>query len=458
MAIPEEKILWKPNPGKQTFALTRKEFEILYGGARGGGKTDAGIVWMLRPVENPRFQGLVIRKNAEDLTDWINRAKRIYAALGGVCTGKPAIFTFPSGAVIKTGHLKDDNAFEKYLGHEYQRILIEELTLIPRYEDYEKLKSSCRSTVPDLDARIFATTNPGNAGHDWVKEYFIEVSAPLVPFIDLQTGRSRIYIPATVEDNPVLMEIDPDYVKMLEGIKDENLKKAWRYGSWDTYETEGAYYNQQFKIIVSQNRICRVPYDSSLPVHTAWDLGIGDYMSVWFLQIYGKELRWIDYLQVSDMSMIACISDLKKTAYNGNWGRHIAPHDIEVRELSSGKTRRAIAAENGIEFEIAPNLPVQDGIDAARNILTYSWFDREKTKTGVRALRNYRKDWIDSLSTWSDKPVHDWSSHGADAFRMAAVTFSPEIVKYDLMAEIKQRKQVMKQNERDTKRRLVRMI
>lgn len=230
--------IWKPNPGPQEEVLRRSaEFEILYGGARGGGKTDAGQVWLTDYVDDPRYRALVIRKNADDLSDWVDRATRMYSGLKVSMAYRPPILTFPSGAVIRTGHLKDEQAYTKYQGHEYHRMLIEELTQISSEKRYLQLISSCRSTVPELKPQVFLTTNPGGIGHSWVKQRFVDPAPPGVPFTDPETGRKRIFIPADIEDNPFLMENDPSYVGFLDGLKsvDEQLYKAWRLGSWDVF-------------------------------------------------------------------------------------------------------------------------------------------------------------------------------------------------------------------------------
>ena len=106
-----ENAQWKPYP-KQEIALVRPEYEIGFGGARGGGKTDTGIAWLGYDVNHPLFRGLVLRKNATDLSDWIDRANRFFKQAGAIKTGSPAVFTFPSGAKIKTGHIKDKNAYD----------------------------------------------------------------------------------------------------------------------------------------------------------------------------------------------------------------------------------------------------------------------------------------------------------------------------------------------------------
>lgn len=231
-------VVLKPNPGQQEFALRQPYsiFELLYGGARGGGKTYAGIIWLTEYIDHPRFQGLVIRRNADDLSDWIERARYMFSGVHGEVTGKPTIIRFPSGAIIRTGHLKDDSTYTKYQGHEYQKMLIEELNQIPTLERYLKLISSCRTTIPELRPQVFSTTNPGGVGHLWIKERFVDPAPHNKAFIG-EDGLKRIFIPATVDDNPVLKDADPKYVERLEALRftDEALYRAWRFGDWDIF-------------------------------------------------------------------------------------------------------------------------------------------------------------------------------------------------------------------------------
>lgn len=241
---------WKPNAGAQEFALMQPAsvFEVLYGGQRGGGKTDAGMVWVGHrrwfdaegndhPMyEHPRYRALVIRKNADDLSDWMERFRFMYAGTGVKIGYRPYEIRFPSGAFIRTGHLKDEQAYTKYQGHEYQSVLIEELTQIPSEKRYIQLINSCRSTILELRPQVFNTTNPGNVGHSWVKGRWIDKAPPNTVFTD-EEQINKIFIPAGIEDNPVLMLNDPAYVRRLDAIKhvDEDLYKAWRLGSWDVF-------------------------------------------------------------------------------------------------------------------------------------------------------------------------------------------------------------------------------
>lgn len=266
----EQELIWKANSGQQELALRipSSVFEELYGGARGGGKTDAGIHWIVSPgedtsfpvIEIPKFRGLVIRKNSDDLSDWIDRAQRVYVPeYGAKLVKHPHVyFQFPHGSVIRCGHLKDKDAYTKYQGHEYQRLLIEELTQIPREDDYEKLIASCRSTVDGVRPQVFATTNPGGKGHAWVKRRFIDPRITNRPFNNPRSGRLAIFIPAKIDDNPVLMEKDPDYIKMLEAYKTTNpdLYKAWRHGDWEIFT------GQAFpEFMASTHVINRMPVD-----------------------------------------------------------------------------------------------------------------------------------------------------------------------------------------------------
>ncbi len=172
-----------------------------------------------------------------------------------------------------------------------------------------------------------------------------------------------------------------------------------------------------------EERICRVPYDPSKTVDTWWDLGLRDSMAIWFAQRVGREVRLIDYYEMTGEGLPHYAKMLREKGYV--YGRHIGPHDIEVREIGTGKSRREAAAALGIKFDVAPKLGVEDGIEAARSLLPMCVFDEKNCARGIEALRQYRKSWDDRLKVFQDHPLHDWASHGADAFRTGAVT--PEL-------------------------------
>lgn len=420
------KIEFKPNPGKQEFAISCEEYEIGYGGRRGGGKTFAGILWLLHDRENPRLRALVIRKNAEDLTDWVDRANYVYESFRAVKSGKPTQFVFPSGAIIRTGHLKDENAYGKYQGHEYQRIILEELTQIPTEDNYLKLAASCRSTIPELKPQIFSTFNPDGPGFSWVKKRFRLIGMPnkSIRTIDPVTGLARIFIPAGLADNPYL-DRDPQYRAFLNGLPD-GLRQAWRDGSWDDPIIKGAYYTAEILQARAEGRIKVVPHDPRLKVQTVWDLGIDGAMAILCVQKTAIDVRIIDYYENVDFGLPHYIAKLQEFRERKGYiyGKHYAPHDVTKRELSSGKTLKDIAEKLGIVFEVIPKLGIEHGIQQVRLMFPRLYINEGACDQFLNAIVSYRREWDETFLKYKDQAVKDWTNHGADALRYLAVSES----------------------------------
>ena len=187
---------------------------------------------------------------------------------------------------------------------------------------------------------------------------------------------------------------------------------------------QGAYYGQEMKEATVAGRVTVVPYEPSLPVVTAWDLGIGDSTAIWFAQFSGAQKRVIDYYEASGVGLDHYYRVLKDKPYI--YGQHILPHDVQVKELGTGKSRKEVLEQLGLkDITIAPQLPVDDGIQAARTFLATAWFDEAKCERGIEALRQYRRDYDEKGRTFRSRPLHDWTSHGADAFRYLAVGYTP---------------------------------
>jgi phage terminase large subunit len=217
--------------------------------------------------------------------------------------------------------------------------------------------------------------------------------------------------------------IDP---KELEDAKkimtDDEFEQEYEC-SW-TASIQGAYYAKQLTDADKQGRFISIPYEQNFPVHTFWDLGVGDATSIWFMQAINNELRFIDFYEASGEGLPHYADVLNKRGYV--YGKHFAPHDIEVRELGSGVSRIQTALNLGIRFSVAPKLPIDDGINAARMIFNRCWFDKDKCHLGIQALRNYRKEYDEKRRQFKSQPFHDWSSHAADAFRYFAVSWKEE--------------------------------
>lgn len=182
---------------------------------------------------------------------------------------------------------------------------------------------------------------------------------------------------------------------------------------------KGAIYAKELELARRDGRVARVPIDPVLPVDTDWDLGVGDSTAIWFSQsLRSGEVRLVDYYEASGEGLPHYAKVLRDKGYT--YGQHWAPHDIQVKELGSGRSRLETAATLGIRFNICPNIPLEDGIHAARMLFGKCWFDSDKCAPGLEALQHYRRDYNTRLNEFKSTPVHDWASHGADAWRYLA--------------------------------------
>lgn len=265
-------------------------------------------------------------------------------------------------------------------------------------------------TVREDDSEIWVTWNP-ETKHSATHRRF-RVNPPSDMKICEINYRDNPWFPAVLEaERKDDQKLRPDtYAHIWEG---EMLVHA-----------DGAYYAVEMRECAAEERITHVPYDRAVGVFTAWDLGIGDSTAIWFAQMVGAEVRLIDYYESSGVGLDHYAKELQSRPYV--YGGHILPHDVRVRELGTGKSRLETLDSLGIRnVTIAPQLGVDDGIQAVRSMIPRAWFDKVKCERGVDALRQYRRDYDDKGMTWRGRPMHDWTSHCADAFRYLAVGYKP---------------------------------
>lgn len=184
---------------------------------------------------------------------------------------------------------------------------------------------------------------------------------------------------------------------------------------------EGAIYRAEIMAAESEGRLTRIPYDAQHPVHTFWDLGFGDNTSIWFAQSMPFEFRIIDHLSGSLQALSYYLKKMQERPYV--YGMHWLPWDGEAKELGSGRSiqEQMQAVFGRDKVRCAKRLSVADGIAAVRAIFGRCWFDRERCADGIQSLRHYRYERDENLGSFKRDPLHDWSSHDADAFRTLAV-------------------------------------
>jgi hypothetical protein len=208
----------------------------------------------------------------------------------------------------------------------------------------------------------------------------------------------------------------------------DELKAALKEMGQDKYDqefecsfnaaVEGSYYGQIINSLEADGRITDFPRDDLCKSFVAWDLGMGDSTALWVAQVAGKEVHILECIENHGVGLDWYVSWLRENNYQHF--DQILPHDVEVRELGTGKSRKEVLQEAGLNITVCPRLSVADGIQAVRRLLPRCWF-HTRTRNGINALRNYRREYDEKRSVFYDKPMHDWSSHYSDAMRYLAI-------------------------------------
>lgn len=211
----------------------------------------------------------------------------------------------------------------------------------------------------------------------------------------------------------------------------DDIKREYPSTSDEAFQqtVEGAYYAKQFKQLYSQGRISKCPDNPHIPVNTAWDIGVGDSTAIWFFKLVGNEIHVIDFYENSGEGLRHYFSVLKRKGYT--YDKHYGPHDMNNKEFGSDAKSRVQIAKEGfdidgsryaIKFEVLPRAGIDTGIEQVREILPRCVFNEHECRDGISSLENYRKEWDDKNGCWKDRPLHDHTSHAADAFRYLAMS------------------------------------
>ena len=270
-------IVWSPQRGPQEALVACPIFEVFYGGARGGGKTDAmiGGDW---PIHAQRYgqnaKGVFFRRELPQLESAIERSKEIYFRLGCDWNEQKKTWRFPNGATLKFRPLERDSDAEKYQGHDYTRTYFEELTNYPDPKPVMKIKATLRSGA-GVPCGFRATGNPGGPGHNWVKARYID-PAPNGFEIMEEEGLQRVFIPAKLKDNHILTENDPLYIARLKQSGSKELVRAWLEGDWNVID--GAFFDcwtpdlvlRPFKIPEHWTKFVSFDWGSARPFSVGW--------------------------------------------------------------------------------------------------------------------------------------------------------------------------------------------
>lgn len=264
--------------------------------------------------------------------------------------------------------------------------------------------------------------------HPWwdSKEYRIDPEGVVIP-----AGLETYFFELKDKFNINLDDAQKAWYTKMKAIQKDGMMKEYPSHPDEAFSqsVDGAYYGAEMAAAELDKRIGKVPWEPKIKVHTAWDLGYNDSTTIWFFQLEPDGTRrYIDYYENSGKMLSHYVAKLREKPYV--YGKTILPHDAEVNNIQTGETRTQTLRDLGLnDIEVVPSYPgaLQDGIDASRNLLHKCWFDQAKCARGIDALRQYRKEWDDKAGCWKSHPMHDWSSHAADSFRMSAMVDVAEI-------------------------------
>ena len=386
--------------------FTPKRYKIYYGG-RGGGKSQAVALALLAKGMQTPTRVLCTRELQISIADSVHRLlsdlirkhhlEGFYEILQTTIRGKNGTeFLF------------------KGLKHNITEIKgLEGIDLVWVEEAENISERSWELLIPTIrkdGSEIWIVLNPRNATDPTYRRFIS------------QQHDDVMACKVSWRDNPFFPDVLRKEMEKLQQIDPEAAAHIWE-GELDTRRS-GAVYAKQLSKAREENRICRVPYDPSTEVFTAWDLGFGDATAIWFLQFVGRELRWIDYYENSGEQLSHYTQIIKQKPYNYMKYGHFLPHDGghgNIRGDSVSKQLFDMGLQNTV---LTRETDINPGIELLRQTIAYSVFDSDKCVDGLHCLENYAYEWDEDRKVFKSKPKHDWTSHGADSARYAAIAAS----------------------------------
>lgn len=322
-------------------------------------------------------------------------------------------YRLPNGSEVWIGGLDDKERTEKILGNEYSTMYFNECSQM-NYASVLKARTRLAEKTT-LKNKLYYDENPPSRAH-WTYREFIEHINPVTS-------------DPIAADNYVSMLMNPDgnktniadnYLEMLAAMPEEE-RNRFLLGKWGEAVT-GAVYGKEMQFLYKDKRITNVPHDPDYPVHTFWDLGINDTTAIWFMQEIGREIRVFDYYEHNGEDIPHYAQVLKRKNYT--YEELVLPHDGANKSILNKKSAANQLETLGFKTRVLPRTAsVISDLYVVKTFLRRCVFDKVKCQRGLEALESYHRDWDDDKSIYKDKPVHDWSSNGCDAFRYMAMNY-----------------------------------
>jgi hypothetical protein len=357
MRMPTETLIWEPMPRQHAFLSCPTE-DVLFGGARGGGKTD-GLLgdWLAHSYTyGPHARGILLRRTYPELEEVERRAHELYPPLGARWLAVKRTWRMPDGGLLRLRHLHRDLDATNYQGHSYTWVGVDEMGMFPRPAPIDTLRATLRSAA-GVPCYFRGTANPGGVGHNWIKRRYIEPMPPMTEHYDAAHTTYRLYIPSTLDDNPILQREDPEYWRRVEAAAGgrQDLLKAWRYGDWDI--VAGGMFDDVW--LASVHVLDPFPIPSGWYLDRAHDWGSSKpYCTLWFAESNGDAVRLADGSTRSfPRGTVFVVAE--------DYGWNGKPNE-GLRLTATAIAQRAKAAEQRLGYRVHPG-PGDDPLWEVRN-------------------------------------------------------------------------------------------
>ncbi|HEX8874961.1 MAG TPA: PBSX family phage terminase large subunit [Nitrosospira sp.] len=393
-------------PEKLRFLFEPARYKVLFGG-RGGAKSWGVARALLIQAAASPLRILCAREFQNSIAESVHHLLQSQIA----ATGLGSFYE------IQAGLIRGTNGSEFVFAG-----LRNNVTKIKSFEGVDRVWVEEAQTVSKSSWEVFIPTIRKEGSEIWLTfNPELETDETYQRFVVNPPTGARV-VKINWDDNPWFPETLRREKDDLEMRDPDAYQNVWEGNCRVTLD--GAIYARELRLAQEEGRIRSVPYDAAKPVHTFFDLGWADSTSIWFAQTVSGELRLIDYYGNNQMPIQHYIGVLQNKGYL--YGTDWLPHDARAKEQGSGRSIEEIMIAAGRNVRIVPKLSVPDGINAARTIFSRCYFDEQKCAEGLQSLRHYRYDVDPDTKRFSDRPLHDWSSHAADAFRYLAVAIEED--------------------------------
>lgn len=393
-------------PEKLQFLFQPARYKILYGG-RGGAKSWGVARALLLQAAAKPLRILCAREFQNSIAESVHHLLRTQID----ATGLESFYHIENATI--TGRNGSEFVFVGLRNNVTRIKSFEAIDIVWVEEAQTVSRESWKTLIPTIrkdGSEIWVTFNPELEADETYQRFV--VNPPSEAVVCKLNWSDNPWFPETLRrEKDELKERDPEeYRNIWEG----EVKVA----------VTGAVYAKEMQRAEDEGRICTVPYDALKPVHTFFDLGWADNTSIWFAQSVGGELRLIDFYSNVQMPIQHYISVLQTKGYV--YGIDWLPHDAKAKTIATGRSVEEIMLAMGRNVQIVSNLSITDGINAARMLFNRCYFDKERCHEGLQALRHYRYDIDPESKQLSGRPLHDWSSHAADAFRYFSISINED--------------------------------